>query len=130
MSRGPKTFAAAFAGFSAKARERALAPRAGFTLLEVLIAIAVLGIALLAQQPSEADLNKLAATMDSALGVRPGAVIADIGTGLAVQHPLRIAGKVAPVLCCCTIRSAWPVDSASLADFTLLLVRSCRVFSK
>jgi general secretion pathway protein I len=48
MSRGPKTFAAAFAGFSAKARERALSPRAGFTLLEVLIAIAVLGIALLA----------------------------------------------------------------------------------
>jgi general secretion pathway protein I len=48
MSRGPKTFAVTFASFSAKARERALAPRAGFTLLEVLIAIAVLGIALLA----------------------------------------------------------------------------------
>ncbi|HWZ33183.1 MAG TPA: methyltransferase domain-containing protein [Bryobacteraceae bacterium] len=49
-----------------------------------------------AQQPTEAELNKVAAAMDAALGVHAGAVIADIGTGLAVQHPVRIAGKVAP----------------------------------
>jgi len=48
MSRGPKTFAVTFAGLSAKAGKIALAARTGFTLLEVLIAIAVLGIALLA----------------------------------------------------------------------------------
>ncbi len=48
MSRRLETFGAAFARFSAKASASALAPRAGFTLLEVLIAIAVLGIALLA----------------------------------------------------------------------------------
>jgi general secretion pathway protein I len=44
MSHEPKTFA----GFSAKAGKIVLAARVGFTLLEVLIAIAVLGIALLA----------------------------------------------------------------------------------
>jgi len=48
MSRRPKTFAVTFAGRSATAGENAPAARAGFTLLEVLIAIAVLGIALLA----------------------------------------------------------------------------------
>jgi len=48
MSRGPKTFAVIFAAPSAKPRKSAFAARAGFTLLEVLIAIAVLGIALLA----------------------------------------------------------------------------------
>jgi hypothetical protein len=35
---------------------------------------------LYAQQPTEAELNKVASTMDAALGVRPGAIIADIGT--------------------------------------------------
>jgi ubiquinone/menaquinone biosynthesis C-methylase UbiE len=49
-----------------------------------------------AQQPTDAELNKAFAQMDKALGVRPGATIADIGTGPAVQHPIRIAGKVAP----------------------------------
>jgi ubiquinone/menaquinone biosynthesis C-methylase UbiE len=49
-----------------------------------------------AQQPTEEQLNKLAEHMDKALGVRPGATIADIGTGPAVLHPIRIAGKVAP----------------------------------
>jgi general secretion pathway protein I len=48
MSRGPKTFAVIFAGPSANPRGSAFAARPGFTLLEVLIAIAVLGIALLA----------------------------------------------------------------------------------
>jgi general secretion pathway protein I len=44
MSRGPKTFA----GFCAAARKIARAGRAGFTLIEVMIAVGVLGIALLA----------------------------------------------------------------------------------
>ena len=48
MSRGPRISKITFAGFSTKAGPRALAARAGFTLLEVLIAIALLGIALLA----------------------------------------------------------------------------------
>jgi general secretion pathway protein I len=48
MSRRLRIFKVAFASFFVKARESALAARAGFTLLEVLIAIAVLGIALLA----------------------------------------------------------------------------------
>jgi precorrin-6B methylase 2 len=49
-----------------------------------------------AQQPSEAELDKLAAYMDKALGLHPGVSVADIGTGLAVQHPIRIAREVAP----------------------------------
>jgi ubiquinone/menaquinone biosynthesis C-methylase UbiE len=48
------------------------------------------------QQPSEEELSKLAAHMDKALGLRPGMTVADIGTGLAVQHPMRIAQAVAP----------------------------------
>ncbi len=44
MSRGPKTFA----GLCAAARKIARAGRAGFTLIEVMIAVGVLGIALLA----------------------------------------------------------------------------------
>ncbi len=53
-------------------------------------------VSLYAQQPSEAELNHVAVTMDAALQVHPGAVIADIGTGLAVQHPFRIAREVQP----------------------------------
>jgi ubiquinone/menaquinone biosynthesis C-methylase UbiE len=53
-------------------------------------------VALHAQQPSQEALNKLAAHMDRALGLRPGMMVADIGTGLAVQHPIRIAQKVGP----------------------------------
>ena len=52
--------------------------------------------ALNAQQPTEAELAKLAAHMDKALGLRPGMIVADIGTGLAVHHPMRIARAVAP----------------------------------
>jgi len=52
--------------------------------------------ALAAQQPTEEELNKLAAHMDKALGLHPGMTVADIGTGLAVQHPMRIAREVAP----------------------------------
>jgi ubiquinone/menaquinone biosynthesis C-methylase UbiE len=60
-------------------------------------ALALLTIALLhAQQPTEAQLNKLYSQMDEALGLRPGATIADIGTGFAVDHALRIAEAVAP----------------------------------
>jgi hypothetical protein len=52
-----------------------------------LLAIAVLH----AQQPTEAQLDKLYSQMDDALGLRPGAMIADIGTGFAIDHALRIA---------------------------------------
>ena len=48
MSRGRKTLAVTFARLSARPGGSGLAAQAGFTLLEVLIAIAVLGIALLA----------------------------------------------------------------------------------
>lgn len=49
-----------------------------------------------AQQPTEAQLNKLYSQMDDALGLRPGATVADIGTGFAVDHALRMAEKLAP----------------------------------
>jgi ubiquinone/menaquinone biosynthesis C-methylase UbiE len=49
-----------------------------------------------AQQPSEEDLRKLAAHVDKALGLHPGMTVADIGTGAAVQQPIRMAGEVAP----------------------------------
>ena len=52
--------------------------------------------ALHAQQPSEEELKKLAAHVDKALGLHPGMTVADIGTGAAVQQPIRIAGEVAP----------------------------------
>jgi cyclopropane fatty-acyl-phospholipid synthase-like methyltransferase len=52
--------------------------------------------ALNAQQPTEAELAKLAAHMDKALGLHAGMTVADIGTGLAVMHPMRIAREVAP----------------------------------
>ncbi len=48
------------------------------------------------KQPTEEELSKLAAHMDKALGLRPGMMVADIGTGLAIQHPIRIAAKVGP----------------------------------
>ena len=60
--------------------------------IAALMAIATLP----AQQPSEAELNKLAAQMDKALGLHPGISVADIGTGAAVQHPIRIANEIAP----------------------------------
>jgi ubiquinone/menaquinone biosynthesis C-methylase UbiE len=66
-------------------------------MLLKLTAPALLTIALLhAQQPTEAGLNTLYSQMDDALGLRPGATIADIGTGFAVDHALRMAEKLAP----------------------------------
>jgi ubiquinone/menaquinone biosynthesis C-methylase UbiE len=50
----------------------------------------------LAQQPTDAQLNKLYSQMDDALGLHPGAMVADIGTGFAIDHALRIAEKLAP----------------------------------
>jgi ubiquinone/menaquinone biosynthesis C-methylase UbiE len=50
----------------------------------------------LAQQPTDAQLNKLYSQMDDALGLHPGATIADIGTGFAVDHALRMAERLAP----------------------------------
>jgi len=52
--------------------------------------------ALQALQPSEEALKKLASQVDKALGLHPGMTVADIGTGAAVQQPIRIAGEVAP----------------------------------
>ena len=52
--------------------------------------------ALHAQQPSEAALKQPAAHVDKALGLHPGMTVADIGTGAAVQQPIRIAGEIAP----------------------------------
>jgi len=66
-------------------------------MLKGLASIGLLMIATLhAQQPSEAELNKLAAYMDKALGLHQGISVADVGTGLAVRHPIRIAREVAP----------------------------------
>lgn len=57
----------------------------------------LLTIALLhAQQPTEAQLDQLYSQMDDTLGLHPGAMIADIGTGFATEHALRIAEKLAP----------------------------------
>jgi ubiquinone/menaquinone biosynthesis C-methylase UbiE len=66
--------------------------KAGLATIAVLFAFTTLP----AQQPSEAELDKLAAQMDKALGLRPGLIVADIGTGAAMQHPIRIAREVAP----------------------------------
>ena len=66
-------------------------------MLLKLSALGLLAIGLVqAQQPSEAQLNKLYSQMDEAMGLRPGVTIADIGTGFAIEHALRIAEKVAP----------------------------------
>jgi ubiquinone/menaquinone biosynthesis C-methylase UbiE len=62
-----------------------------------LAAPGLLAIALLhAQQPADARLDKLYSQIDDALGLRPGATIADIGTGFAIEHARRMAEKVAP----------------------------------
>jgi ubiquinone/menaquinone biosynthesis C-methylase UbiE len=50
----------------------------------------------LAQPPTDAQLNQLYSQMDDALGLHPGAMVADIGTGFAVDRALRIAEKFAP----------------------------------
>ncbi|HYM10303.1 MAG TPA: methyltransferase domain-containing protein [Bryobacterales bacterium] len=59
-------------------------------------AVGLLAIALLpAQQLTEVE-RRFFDSADDALGVHPGAVMADIGTGHTFMHPLRIAGKVGP----------------------------------
>ena len=65
-------------------------------MLPRLAAPALLAIALLQAQPSDAKLDKLYSQMDDAMGVRSGAFICDIGTGFAIDHALRIAERVAP----------------------------------
>ena len=66
------------------------------TLIRTSIAVLLISGFAAAQQPTEAQLNKLYSQMDDALDLRPGATIADIGTGFAVDHALRIAEKLAP----------------------------------
>lgn len=67
------------------------------SMLHRLVAPALLAIgSLYAQQPTEAQLSKLYSQMDDALGLYPGATIADIGTGFAVDHALRMAEKLTP----------------------------------
>jgi ubiquinone/menaquinone biosynthesis C-methylase UbiE len=66
------------------------------TLIRSSIAILLTSGFAVAQQPTETQLNKLYSQMDDALGLRAGATIADIGTGFAVDHALRIAEKLAP----------------------------------
>jgi ubiquinone/menaquinone biosynthesis C-methylase UbiE len=62
-----------------------------------LAASGIFAIALLpAQQPTEAQLDKLYSQIDDALILQPGATICDIGTGYAIEHALRIAEKIAP----------------------------------
>jgi len=61
-----------------------------------LIPATVLAICLHAQQVTPAQLDKLYSQMDDVLALHPGATIADIGTGFAVDHALRMAEKVAP----------------------------------
>jgi hypothetical protein len=64
-------------------------------MLHRLVAPTLLAIALLqAQPPTEAQLSKLYSQMDDVLGLHPGAIVADIGTGFAVDHALRMAGKL------------------------------------
>ncbi len=66
-------------------------------MLLKLAGLGLLGIALLdAQPPTEAQLAKLYSQVDESLGLRPGVTIADIGTGFAVEHAIRIAEKIAP----------------------------------
>jgi ubiquinone/menaquinone biosynthesis C-methylase UbiE len=48
------------------------------------------------QQLTEEELTKLTVHMDKALGLHAGMNVADIGTGLAVQHPMRMAREVSP----------------------------------
>lgn len=85
--------------------------------------------ALNAQQPTEAELAKLAAHMDKALGLRPGMTVADIGTGPAVMHPMRIARAVAPggkVVCVEVSQSSVDrikkqIDEAHIANMEVVL---------
>ena len=58
------------------------------------IALALLVVASLhAQQPTETQLNKLYSQIDDALGLHPGVNVADIGTGFAIDHALRMAER-------------------------------------
>lgn len=60
-----------------------------------LLLVALLPLLLGAQVLTDAE-NEFFEEMDNALGLHPGSVVADIGTGLAVLHPIRIAEKVGP----------------------------------
>jgi SAM-dependent methyltransferase len=61
-----------------------------------LLAASVLLVSLNAQQPTSAQLRKLYSQIDDVLVLHPGAIVADIGTGFAVDHALSMAEKVAP----------------------------------
>jgi ubiquinone/menaquinone biosynthesis C-methylase UbiE len=61
-----------------------------------LIAALLMTAAVHAQQPSEEALKQLASHVDKALGLHPGMMVADIGTGAAMQQPIRIAREIAP----------------------------------
>jgi ubiquinone/menaquinone biosynthesis C-methylase UbiE len=71
-------------------------------------------VALHAQQPSQEALAKLAAHVDKALGLHAGMTVADIGTGAAMQQPIRIASQVAPSgkVICIDVNQSW-VDKIS-----------------
>ena len=69
-------------------------------MLRRFVTLALLAVALLgaqAQAPfTQAQLDELYVRIDDVLGLRPSAVVADIGTGFAVGHALHIAEKIAP----------------------------------
>ncbi len=64
-------------------------------MYRLLAALALL-VSLNAEQPTAAQLSKLYSQMDDVLALHPGATVADIGTGFAVDHALSMAEKVAP----------------------------------
>jgi ubiquinone/menaquinone biosynthesis C-methylase UbiE len=63
-------------------------------MLTKLAVVGMFAIALLHAQPITDAERKFIASIDGALGVHPGAVIADIGTGHMLANPVRIAQKV------------------------------------
>src|SRR5260370_12207669 len=60
-----------------------------------LLVLTLAPLLLHAQELTEAQ-REFLESIDTALGARQGAVIADIGTGPALANPIRIAGKVGP----------------------------------
>jgi ubiquinone/menaquinone biosynthesis C-methylase UbiE len=65
-------------------------------MLSKLAVYSLFAIALLHAQPLTDAERKFFASADDALGLHPGAVIADIGTGHSLVRPYRIAEKVGP----------------------------------
>ncbi len=63
-------------------------------MLTKLAVVGMFAIALLHAQPMTDAEREFIASIDGALGVYPGAVIADIGTGHMLANPVRIAQKV------------------------------------